>query len=64
MTFPAMLQFLIFFGTGFEVLRVMRIHKRSMSENHIVCYMVINGFVEYSRCIFIVYSVMVEVCAD
>jgi hypothetical protein len=64
MTFPAMLQFLIFFGARFEVLKAVRIHNRSMSGNHTVCYMVIKGFEEYSGCIFTVYREMDAICAD
>jgi len=33
---------LIFFSTGFEVLKVVRIHNRSVLGNRIVWYMVIN----------------------
>ena len=64
-TFPSMLQmFLIFFGTGFEVLKVVRIHNRSVLGNCIVCYMVINVFGEYSGCIFAGCRETDAICAD
>lgn len=65
MTFPSMLQlFLIFFGTGFEVLKVVRIHKRSVLGNRILWYMVISVFEEYSGCIFAGCGEMGAICAE
>jgi hypothetical protein len=40
--------FLIIFGTGFEVLKVVRIHNRSGLEHRIVWYMVMNVLEDHS----------------
>jgi hypothetical protein len=65
MTFPSMFQlFLIFFGTGFEVLKVVRIHNRSILGNRIVWYMDINVSEVYSGCIFAGCREMRAICAE
>jgi hypothetical protein len=56
--------FLIFYGTGFEVLKVVRIHNRPVLENRLVRYMVINVFEEYSGCIFAGCMEMGALCAE
>jgi len=51
--FPFKLQlFLIFFGTGFEVLKVVRIHMHFGLGHHRVWYMVMKVLVEDSGSIF------------
>jgi hypothetical protein len=44
--------FFIFFGTGFEVLKVARIHTRFGLGLHVVWYMVMDNLEEHSGCIF------------
>jgi hypothetical protein len=53
MLFQLTLQlFLMFFGTGFKVLTVVRIHNEVWLGHHIVWHMVMNILEEYSGSIF------------
>jgi hypothetical protein len=65
LVFPSMLHlFFIFFGTGFEVLKVVRIHARSVLGRRIVWDMVMNVLEEHSGCIFTALQKMDGVCPD
>jgi hypothetical protein len=64
-TFPSTLHlFRIFLGTGFVVLKVVRIHTRSGLGCCIVSYMVMNVLEEHSGCIFTALLALDGVCPD
>jgi hypothetical protein len=56
--------FFILFGTGFEVLKVVRIHTRCGLGRHVARYMVMNVLEEDSGCIFAALHKMDGVCPD
>jgi hypothetical protein len=62
LTFPSLLQFFILFGSGFEVLTVVRIN--SGLGHRIVSHMVMNVLEEHSNCIFTSHQKMEAVCPD
>jgi hypothetical protein len=59
--FPSVLRlFFILFGTGFEVLKVVRGHTRSGLGRRIIWYMVVNVLEEHSVCVFTALQKMKE----
>jgi hypothetical protein len=56
--------FLIFFGTGYEVLKMERIHERSGLGHRAVWYIVMSVFEEHFGCIFTGCQNTDTVCPD